>query len=277
MAELTGIFATPHAPPLVRDWNSIAPARRAGLGAAFAELGRRITAARPDVLVMIGADHWANFFLSNMPGIALGCGELHDGPPERWLADYPHRAMAGHAAFGQHLATVAYGASFEPSLCYQLALDHSFCVPLWKSGLDPLPAIVPVIINAMEAPLPSMRRCYEFGTVLKQAIDSFPAPLRVAVLASGGLSHSVGEPAMGDIDEDFDRACLARFGLHDPQPLFDFLSDARVARAGNGASETRFWAVAHGVAAARGFEHFYYGAIPEVYTGCAFAEWRLTP
>jgi hypothetical protein len=45
-----------------------------------------------------------------------------------------------------------------------------------------------------------MRRCLAWGSLLKAAIESYPANLRVAVLATGGLSHFIGEPGMGQID-----------------------------------------------------------------------------
>ena len=275
MAEIVGIFATSHAPPIARDWEILSDPANSGLGGAFAELGRRIMSGRPDVIVVIGADHWANFFLDNMPGIAFGVGERHGGPPEPWLAGYPHTAMAGHPELAMHLAGTAYAAGFEPSLSYDMKLDHAFCVPLWKSGIDPLPAIIPVVINALQPPLPAMARCLRLGSVLAEAIRSFPAALRVAILASGGLSHSVGEPAMGRIDEAFDRECSALLADGDPARLLAFLTDARVAQAGNGAAELRFWVAAHGAAACRGFEMFHYEALASTFTGCGFGEWAL--
>jgi aromatic ring-opening dioxygenase catalytic subunit (LigB family) len=273
MAEITGIFAVSHAPPIVREWNALK--RTSGLHAAFEEIGRRIADAQPDVIVAIGADHWANFFLDNMPAICIGVGSEHDGPPEQWLADYPHRLMAGHPELAMHLASYAFAHSFEPSLSYRLKLDHAFCVPLWKAAINPLPPIVPVIINALQPPLPTTARCFEFGAVIADAIATMPAALRVVILATGGLSHSVGQPEMGEIDETFDREALRLFATGDRDALLAFLSDARVERAGNGAAEIRFWLTAHGAARHRGFDLLHYEAVAETYTGCGFAEWKL--
>jgi aromatic ring-opening dioxygenase catalytic subunit (LigB family) len=274
VAEITGIFSTPHAPPIVREWDNIEPGRRERLGAAFLELGRRIRDSRADVLVIFGADHWANFFLDNMPAICIGVGDKHGPPPEAWLADYPHRTtMVGMPALGMHLTDHAIAHGFEPSISHNLRLDHAFCVPLWKSALDPLPAILPIIINVMQSPIASMARCLAFGEVVAAGIRSFDSPLRVAILASGGLSHSVGEPMMGDVDEGFDRDCIRLFEQGDAAALLGYLSDERVARAGNGASELRYWMAAHGAAGCRGFRLFHYEAVPIVYTGCGFAQW----
>lgn len=273
MAELAGLFAVSHAPPIVRAWDKVCATSK--LEDAFLDLGQRIAATRPDVLLMIGADHWTNFFLDNMPAICLGVGDEHDGPPEQWLSDYPHRDMAGHAEFAMHLARTLFAGGIEPSLSYRMKLDHAFCVPLWKAGLDPLPPIVPVVINALQEPLPTMARCLEFGEVVRRAIMTMDASLRVTVLATGGLSHSVGEPTMGRIDEDFDREVLALLADGNARLLLDFLTDARVAAAGNGAAELRFWLAAHGIADKRGFELLHYEPVAATYTGCGFGQWKI--
>lgn len=277
MAEIVGIFGASHAPPLVRDWATIESGRKDALAIAFAELGRRIAAAQPDILVVIGADHWANFFLDNMPAICLGVGADHGGPPERWLADYPHTAMRGDPAFAMHVAEALFENGFEPSLSYDLRLDHAFCVPLWRAGIDPLPAILPVVINALQPPLPTIARCFDFGAALARAITDRPDRERVVILASGGLSHSVGEPMMGEVDEAFDREALALFARGDRDAVLAYLTDDRMARAGNGAHELRFWVAAHGAADARGFSLIHYEVVPETYTGCGFAEWVRPP
>ena len=274
MAELVGVYAASHGPMIVRNWKILAPAEKESLTSAFSELGRRIKAARPDALIVISPDHWVNFFNDNLPAICVGVGEAHDGPPEPWFKEFPHRKMAGHPPLAEHVVRTALERDFEPSISYKLALDHGFCIPLWKAGLDPLPAIVPVIFNDLEPPLPSVRRCYSWGAMLAAAVASFPGKLRVGVLATGGLSHSIGEPDMGRIDEAFDRDCIRRFENGDASALFDFLNE-RLPGAGNGASEVRNWVAAHGAARGRGFELIRYDPIPNVYVGCGFASWKI--
>src|SRR5262245_54897843 len=274
MAELVGVFASSHGPMIVRSWSKLTPAAKDSLTAGFDELGRRIKAARPDVLIVISPDHWVNFFIDKLPGICVGVGETHDGPPEPWLHEFPHRTIPGHPELAGHIVKTALEQDFEPSVSYKLSLDHGFCIPLWKAGVDPLPPIVPIVFNDLEPPLPSVRRCYNWGTMLAKAVTSYPGDLRVALLATGGLSHSIGEPTMGEIDEPFDRACIGRFETGNPAELLDFLTD-RLPHIGNGAAEIRTWVAAHGAAGGRGFELIRYDAIPEVYVGCGFASWRL--
>ena len=274
MAELVGIYAASHGPMIVRNWPSIAPHWKERLTAGFSELGRRIEAARPDVLIEISPDHWVNFFIDNLPGICVGVGETHDGPPEPWLKEFPHRTLAGHPQLASHIVETALEEDFEPSVSYKLALDHGFCIPLWKAGLAQLPPIVPIIFNDLEPPLPSVKRCYNWGAMLARAIATYPADLSVAILATGGLSHSIGEPTMGEIDEAFDRACIGHFESGDSPALIGFLNE-RLPHIGNGAAEIRNWIAAHGAAGGRGFELIRYDPIPEVYVGCGFASWRL--
>ena len=274
MAELVGIFAASHGPLIVRAWDSLSPQWRESLADGFTGLGRRVRAARADVLVMISPDHWINFFIDNLPAICVGVGETHDGPPEPWLKDFPHRALAGHPQLATHIVETALASGFEPSVSHRLKLDHGFCIPLWKAGVEPLPAVVPVTINDIEPPLPSVERCYAWGAVLARAIATCPAELRVAIMATGGLSHSIGEPTMGRIDEPFDRACIERFESGDARRLIDYLN-AELPHVGNGSAEIRNWVAAHGAAGGRGFDLIRYDPIPEVYVGCGFASWRL--
>jgi aromatic ring-opening dioxygenase catalytic subunit (LigB family) len=273
MASLVAIAAASHAPLIARDWPRIAPARQERLTSAYRELGRRLSAARPDVLIEISPDHWVNFFINNLPSICLGVGEEHDGPPEPFLKDFPYKTLLGHPGLARHILETALDHEFEPSLSHRLTLDHGFCIPLWRMELATLPRIVPVILNDLEPPMLSIRRCLAWGKLLAQAIASYPEPLRVAILASGGLSHSIGEPTMGDIDEEFDLGCIAQFRMADEASLTEFVTDS-LKTTGNGGHEVRNWVVAHAAAGGRGFELLDYLPVPEVYVGCCFAAWQ---
>ena len=275
MAELVGVFAASHAPLIARDWKNLSPARQEQFTAAFREMGRRVVASRPDVIVELSPDHWTNFFLDNLPSVCIGVGDAHEGPPEPFMRDFPVQPVPGHPALGQHIAATALAQDFEPSISHHLKLDHGFCIPLWRMELPRLPRIVPVVVNDLEPPMLSVRRCLAWGKLLARAIASFPErDLRVAILATGGLSHSIGEPDMGRIDETFDRDCIRIFAEGAEAPLVDFL-EAHMAAAGNGTHEVRNWVIAHAAAGSRGFDLIDYRPVPEVYVGCGFASWRI--
>ncbi len=274
MANLVGVFAASHAPLAVRAFEAAKPNDREAAMAAYRELGKRINAAKPDILVVVSPDHWVNFFIDNMPAVAIAVGEEHVGPPEPWMKAFPYAKLAGHPAFGQHLAATAFGDDFEPSLAYRLELDHGICIPLWKAELNPLPALLPIILNTVEPPMISVRRCMAWGELIRKAIASYPGNARIAVLATGGLSHSIGEPDMGRIDEPFDHECIELLKVGHRGKLLAFL-DRKLEGAGNGAAEVRNWLVAHAAAGDQGFENILYRSIPEWYVGCGWASWNF--
>src|SRR5579863_1786438 len=237
MAKLVGIFAASHGPIIARDWETMPRDHRDKLTAAFDEIGRRLRACRPDLLVSVFAVPLNKIFINNLPAICIGIGDEHDGPPEPFMKKvYPHQVLKGHAAFGRHLLQTALDNDFDPTLSHRLTLDHGTCIPLWRIGVDPELPLVPILVNDLEAPMPSIRRCFAWGRLLRRAVESYPEPLRVAVLGTGGLSHSIGEATMGWIDEEFDHACIKHFENGEEQALDDFLTQA-LPQTGNGAHE----------------------------------------
>ena len=273
MADLVGVFAASHGPLLIREWEAVPPQQKQRLEEAFRTLGERMAQARPDLLVVVSPDHWSNFFLDNVPAVCIGVGDSHEGPPEPWMKAFPHRELAGHPAFALHLVREAMKRGFEPSVSHRLKLDHGICIPLWRMNLERLPRIVPMIVNSIEPPLPSLARCLAWGRQLADAIRSYPQDLKIAVLATGGLSHSIGEQTMGAIYEDFDREAIRRFALP-AEELITYL-EKELPSHGNGSEEVRNWLVAHGAAGARGFELLDYLPVPKVIVGCGFAAWRV--
>ncbi len=274
MAKLVGAYAASHGPLIARDWHLLPQAPKTRLAAAYHELGRRVAEARPDVLIVVSPDHWVNFFINNLPSVCIGVGETHEGPPEPFLKDFPHKTLAGDPDLANHILKTALAEDFEPSVSHQMTLDHGFCIPLLRMELARMPRIIPLVINDLEPPMPSIRRCLAWGRLIAKAIASYPADLRVAILATGGLSHSIGEPTMGAIDEPFDQGCIKVFTGGADAPIIEFLEPA-LKTTGNGGHEVRNWVVAHGAAGGRGFELIDYLPVPEVYVGCAFAAWNV--
>ncbi len=275
MASLAGAFAASHGPLIARDWDKLPEQQRTRLAAAFDELGRRFRACKPDIVVLVSPDHWVNFFINNLPAVLIGIGEQHDGPPEPFMKKvYPHQTLTGHPQFGRHLLDTALANDFEPALSHRLKLDHGSCIPLWRMGIGPEMPIVPILVNDLEEPMPSIKRCLSWGRLVKQAIESYPGSERVAIIATGGLSHSIGEATMGWIDEPFDRECIRHFEVGEERALSTFL-ERELPKTGNGAHEIRDWVVAHGAAGSKGFELIDYFPSPETLVGAGFASWRL--
>src|SRR5262249_3599834 len=74
------------------------------------------------------------------------------------------------------------------------------------------------------------KRSYRFGQVIKEAIESWPSEKRVAVFASGGMSHFV-------IDEEFDRKFVSALKSRDK----DYLTSIPLKDLQSGTSELKSW------------------------------------
>ena len=151
MATFAGAFAASHGPLIVRDWEKLPTPVRERFTRNFRELGRRIAAARLDILVVVSPDHWVNFFLNNLPAVCIGVGDENDGPPEPFMTTFPYRTVPGDAAFGQHMLRSALEHGFDPSTSYRLTLDHGVCIA------EGSPAAVrsdPAVIRAYLGPSP---------------------------------------------------------------------------------------------------------------------------
>ena len=152
---------------------------------------------------------------------------------------------------GNHAAPHGYGFVFETVLRER--------VP-----------VVPVFLNSFYPPnQPSAARCVDFGGALREAVRSFPGDLRVAVLASGGLTHFV-------IEEDFDRAFLQALADDD----LDHIRAIPDERLQSGTSEMRNWFAVAGALLGGGLRFELIDYVPcyrsEAGTGNAmgFAVWR---
>ena len=62
-------------------------AARDALYAAMDRQRQEIAASGAEALIVVAAEHFANFFMDNMPAFCIGIGERHDGPIEDpdWL------------------------------------------------------------------------------------------------------------------------------------------------------------------------------------------------
>jgi hypothetical protein len=227
MATLAGVFAMSHSPfcymPPER-WNEVRASRSlrgdvplddvdtnrakaARVAASFATLKGRLTVARPDVIVVFGDDQLECFDFRNYPAFAIYAGEKFQGA----LAGGGTAAVPGHPALATALLTGLMRRGFDPAFSLDMpkperGIGHAFLRPA-ESLTDFTTPIVPVFLNCYYAPQPTGQRCYQLGAAVRQVIDAHPEPVRVAVVASGGLWHT---PRAKDayLDEAFDRAML---------------------------------------------------------------------
>jgi aromatic ring-opening dioxygenase catalytic subunit (LigB family) len=196
-------------------WRARSEACQRAIGA----LGERLRAARPDVIVVLGDDQHEQFLDENLPVVAVYNGESLSlergkdrGMPawkvaeeQRWAktaAEYP-----AAPALADHLIRALVDDEFDVARCNRLregvGIGHAFAFLYRRLWADDPPPIVPVMLNTYYPPnQPTPKRCYTLGRALRRAIEGWDRDARVAVMASGGLSHVV-------MDEELDRQTIA--------------------------------------------------------------------
>lgn len=272
MAELVGIYAASHTPVMLNFPDAIPDPDREAIFAAFKALGEDLRRAEPETVIVVSDDHVHNFFLDNFPAFCIGAAASYASPVEHWLkAD--RQTLPGDADLGAHLLGQALRSGFDPSFSMELTLDHGVLTPLHLAGLASRVKVVPLLVNCVQPPLPTMDRALQWGRFLREAVAAYEGGQRVAILATGGISHDIATPRMGFVNESFDREFLRLLAAGDDAALLRHATE-HVNEAGNGAEEIRTWLVAHGAAAGGGFEPVYYQAVSNWYTGIGLGRWR---
>lgn len=275
--KVVGAFMASHSPGITGWPERAEPGRRKAVEEAYAEARRRLDALEPDAIVAVSVEHFTNFNLGNLPAFAVATGESYLGPVTAEMGSFlnvEQRTYPGHAELGRHLYEFALDAEFDPALVEGgLDFDENFCVPF--KHLDPTSKypLAPVIVNGVNPPWPTLKRCYDFGRMIRRAVEAQTAADRVVVVGTGGLSHWVGLPESGNINTEFDRDFIARLESGDAARLTDYTRD-EIDEAGNGAHEIRTWLVAAG-AVETPFDVLVYEPVPEWLTGTSVAAARI--
>jgi hypothetical protein len=223
---------------------------------AIDRAAQELAEAKPDVAIVVGDDQAELFSLGNMPAISVFYGDnvvthrrhLDDESPG-WL----HKVAAGYAVDANHsfpgepkLALelinglierdVDIGASDRVEDPAKAGFGHAYGF-VYKRLFGPRPVpMVPILLNTYYPPnVPKPKRCYEIGQYVREIVEKSPSKQRVAIIASGGLSHFT-------VDEKLDRDILDAFTSGRPEKLKELPTPALNA----GASEIRNWIVAAG-------------------------------
>lgn len=258
-----------HAPGITGRAERADPVLRDQFYAKLDEMRGKLEDSRPDVLIVIAAEHFANFFMNNMPAYCIGMGESYAGPieDEDWLA-IKRTEVPGNPDLSRRLIEgilptidVAYAEEWQ--------FDHGIMVPLHFLTPRFDLAVVPVNINCQGPPLTPLSRAYEFGRQLRRICDAQPE--RIALVGTGGISHWPATPDSGTINEAWDREFLERFLANRRDQLVAYSDEETLRDAGQGGFEIRtFIAVAGATEGATG-ELMFYAPIPIFAVGCTVA------
>ena len=269
MAQLCLGLATSHLAHIVNARELGDPRQVAAFDAGYHRLSEALAQAAPDVSLIISADHVNKFFIDNMPAFGIGMFDAFSGPVEARTRDFgiPYREVQSDMGFARHLVERGLDEGVDWAVTESWELDHGFMVPLHKIDPEGRHPMVPIFINCASPPMPSPRRCYAVGRWLADAIGRWDAGKRVAIIATGGLSHSVGSAQQGWIDEDFDHRFLDDFCAGRGEALAA-LSDAGIRATGSASGEVRSWIMLAGAFAGRQAERVLYEPIRGFDTGC---------
>ena len=229
-------------------------------------LGLAFEAAAPDALLIVGDDHHEWFTQEIQPAFSIfhGASVLNRALTEEEMRRqeslglfyaaqiyYPERDETYEcpSALATHLVQAAVAADFDVTSCAQQPADagvprrlgHSFGF-IYRRILTRRPPLIPVMVNTYYPPnQPSPRRCFEFGRALGRAIAAWPGRERIAIAASGGLTHFV-------VDEEMDARLLDAMVTKNYERL---VSEPDI-HFRSGTSEIKNWIVVAGIMAETG-------------------------
>jgi aromatic ring-opening dioxygenase LigB subunit len=250
---------------------------------AIDDLGKALKKARVDTVVVFGDDQQEQFHDDNMPmfaiyhGTSLPVVRHNNLRPAAWK-DAEERGWAETAPeyetdheLAEHLVRALTDAEFDIARCNKLRAEigvgHAFSF-LYRRILPggKLP-MVPIMVNTYYPPnQPTPKRCYAFGQAVRRAVEAWDVNKRVALMASGGLSHVV-------IDEEIDAMVIDGLKNKRPETLFRLPRE----KLHGGTSEILNWVALAGAMEERELKYFEYVTTyrSPAATGCGmgFAYW----
>ncbi|MDQ1628197.1 MAG: hypothetical protein QOI54_1941 [Actinomycetota bacterium] len=248
-------------------------------------VGLELQAANLDAVIVVGDDQAELFSEESMPAVAIYWGDKITDIP-RDMTDVPESRAAAmwakHAAqredypvaapLAKHLIEQLVASDFDVAQMNKQpearSLGHAFTFVRLRLMGDRIIPVVPIMLNTYFPPnQPTAARCYALGQAVRDAVASWPADMRVGVIASGGLSHFV-------VDEELDRSVIKAIEARDA----DSLGAIPEARLQSGSSEIKNWLVAAGALTDLSFELVDYvpGYRSAGGTGCGMAFGRWT-
>lgn len=175
--------------------NEVSADIQASLDAAIAQARAQVKAFDPELVVLLGPDHYNGFFNELMPPFCIGSSATSVG-------DYltPPGALHTDEATALGLATHLMDHGFDLALSRRMQVDHGFAQALqfmW-GGLD-TPPVLPIFMNAVAQPgIARLARCQQLGEEIGRFLDQVPR--RTLLIGSGGLSHEPPVPTLAHPD-----------------------------------------------------------------------------
>jgi protocatechuate 4,5-dioxygenase, beta chain len=227
---------------------------------------RWLADVKPDQIVVVYNDHLNHFTFDAYPTLALGVAPVFPQADEGFgLRPFP--SVKGDTDFGWHVANHLVRNEFDLTICEDMKLDHGIYSWLPYVSEPPWPApILPLAVNMVRHPIPTSQRLHKLGHALRAAIASYPGNARVAVIATGGMSHQINGMRFGLANEEWDRTFLKRIEK-DADKLVAIPQEEIMKVGGTEAAELAIWFAMRGALSdnLRRVHDFY--TFPQI-TGC---------
>lgn len=236
MGEIVAAFGTCHTPYLFTRPPDEKPEELDQAGAAMRELGAILDETKPDAIVFLGSDHVETFSVTCVPTFAIIAGS-------RAIAKFAGRSfdLPVHRDMAEDMLDKLVHKDFDIAYSEDAELGHAFAIPFeFIIGNRDIP-VVPFFTNVYVPPLPTARRCAALGKAIADIIKSRPE--RVAIVASGGMSHFPGTSKYLHPEFDFDRWLVAQFEAGNTDALLN-MTASQLDEVGN--TELLTWAMMFG-------------------------------
>lgn len=249
MAEVIAGVGSSHVPPIgaAMDHGKTDEPYWAPLFAGYEKAREWSAENTPDVCVLVYNDHANAFGMEVIPTFAIGVADKFE-PADEGFGPRPVPTVQGHPELAWHLAESLILDEFDMTIVNEMTVDHGFTVPLsiLFGQVDQWPCpVIPIVVNVIQYPPPTGKRCYALGKAIRRAIESFDQNLKVAVLGTGGMSHQLGGSRAGLINEEFDRNFLDTLGP-DPESLLELTHAEYIREAGTEGVELVMWFIMRG-------------------------------
>src|ERR1700761_1355538 len=135
MATVAAVIAATHHPFYYRASTSAGadrPPFADERGAKITAFRETLTRAHPDVLVLVGSDHFHQLWLDNMPQFLVGKAPFFDA---NWYNEerefgLPRMQLAGQEELAAHILRDGLDAGFDLAFSNELRIDHSVTCPM---------------------------------------------------------------------------------------------------------------------------------------------------
>lgn len=201
MGQIVAAMVSCHAPALFLRQPGEDPAQLDATIAAMRQLGRVLDATKPDALIVVGLDHLEAFSLDVSPAFAVVVGSEVSGSFGR-----KQYHVGVHQDLARAILDGCLKRDFDLAFCHKAFMGHAFVVPFEFILEERRIPTVPLFVNVYVPPLPQPHRAYQLGRTIAEIVAERGE--RVAILASGGMSHFPGTEKYGYPEFEFDKYLL---------------------------------------------------------------------